>query len=43
MVMLLASMAPVVWPSRVLRTEAARVVSERVAASLPRPVMPAES
>ena len=38
-VMLLASMVPEVLPSRVLRTETARVVSERVAASLPRPVM----
>ena len=38
-VMLLASMVPEVLPSRVLRTETARVVSERVAASLPSPVM----
>ena len=38
-VTLLASMVPEVLPSRVLRTETARVVSERVAASLPRPVM----
>ena len=34
---------PEVWPSRVLRTETARVVSERVTASLAKPEMPAES
>ena len=39
MVTVPASIAPVVLPSRVLRTETASVVSERVAASLPRPVM----
>ena len=39
----LASMAPEVLPSRVLRTAASRVVSERVTFSLFRPVMPLES
>ena len=34
-----ALMVPEVLPSRMLRTETAREVSERVAASLPRPVM----
>ena len=38
-VTVLALTVPDVLPSRVLRTETARVVSERVAASLPRPVM----
>ena len=38
-----ASMVPEVLLSRVLRTEAARVVSERVTASLPRLLMPEES
>ena len=38
-VMELASMAPEVLLSRVLRTETAREVSESVAASSPRPVM----
>ena len=38
-VMLLASMVPEVWPSRVLRTAASRVVSERVTSSLLRPEM----
>ena len=38
-VTVLALTVPEVWPSRVLRTDTARVVSERVAASLPRPVM----
>ena len=42
-VMLLALMAPEVWPSSVLRTETARVVSLRVTASLPRLLMPDES
>ena len=42
-VMLLASMVPEVWSSRVLRTETARVVSERVTSSLLRPEMPSES
>ena len=42
-VTVLALMVPEVWSSRVLRTEAARVVSERVTASLPRLLMPAES
>jgi len=36
----LALMVPDVFPSRVLRSVAAREVSERVTASLPRPVMP---
>ena len=39
----LALMAPEVWPSRMLRTAAASVVSERVTASLARPEMPEES
>ena len=38
-----ASMVPEVLPSRVLRTETARVVSERVTSSLPRLLMPEES
>ena len=38
--MVAASMAPEVCPSRVLRTDAARLVSERVTASLPRLLMP---
>ena len=38
----LASMAPEVRPSRALRTETARLVSERVTASLPRLLMPPE-
>ena len=42
-VMLLALMVPEVLPSRVLRMDAARVVSVRVMASLPRLLMPAES
>ena len=42
MVTVPASMVPEVWPSRVLRTEAARVVSERVTASSPRLLMPAD-
>ena len=37
-----ASMIPVVLSSSVLRTAALREVSERVTASLPRPVMPTE-
>ena len=35
----LASMAPEVWPSRVLRTETSSVVSERVTSSSSRPEM----
>ena len=42
-VMLLASMAPDVLPSRVLRTAASRVVSERVTSSSSRSEMPPES
>ena len=42
-VMLAASIAPVVLPSRVLRTATARVVSLRVAASLPRLLMPSDA
>ena len=42
-VTVLALTVPEVWPSRVLRTEAASVVSERVTASLPRLLMPVES
>ena len=38
----LALTVPDVLPSRVLRTEAARVVSVRVTASLPRLLMPEE-
>ena len=41
-VRLLASMVPEVWLSSVLRTDALRVVSERVMSSLSRPVMPIE-
>ena len=41
-VTVLALTVPVVLPSRVLRTEAARVESERVTASLFRPEMPNE-
>ena len=37
-----ALMAPDVRPSRVLRTETARLVSERVTASLPRLLMPGD-
>ena len=37
-----ASIAPDVLPSRVLRSAAAKDVSERVTASFPRPVMPLE-
>ena len=40
--MLPALMTPEVRPSRVLRTEAARVVSLRVTASLPRLLIPEE-
>ena len=42
-VMAVASMVPEVLPSRVLRTAAVREVSERVMASSPRLLMPAES
>ena len=38
-----ASISPEVLPSRVLRTEAARVVSLSVTASFPRPLMPDEA
>ena len=38
----LALMTPELSPSRVLRTEASRVLSLRVTASSPRPVMPEE-
>ena len=37
-----ALMVPEVWPSRMLRTETAGLVSERVMASLPRLLMPEE-
>ena len=43
MVMVPALMVPVVWSSSVLRTDATRVVSERVTASLAKPVIPDES
>ena len=39
-VTVLALMCPLVLPSRLFRSVAARVASERVTASLPRPEMP---
>ena len=40
---LLALIEPEVWPLRLLRAEAARVVSLRMTASSPRPLIPDES
>ena len=37
-----ALIVPEVFPSRVFKTDAARVVSERVTASFPRPEIPEE-